>query len=265
MLNNTFLKSLRDLRRSIGWWALGLFLYTFVIILMFPSIRDIPELNEILGEEDSIFRAFAGNVEDFSSPEGYLTAETYSFMLPMLFIVFSLWLGTSWLAGEERRGTLEVLLSHPVRRSSVLLQKFAAIVAANAVLGIVVLVASVGGIVVVDMDISLFKVIQTCVSLVIFGSAFAALAVFLGGWTGKSSITMGVGSAVGILGYVANSFAPIVDGLSWAQYLSPIYYYIGGDPLSNGLNLVHVGVLVVVSGTLVGLASYLFERRDLAV
>ena len=99
----------------------------------------------------------------------------------------------------------------------------------------------------------------------IFGSAFAALAVFLGGWIGKSSITLGVGAAVGILGYVANSFAPIIDGLSWAQYLSPIYYYIGGDPLSNGLNLIHVAVLVGASTILVALASYLFERRDLAV
>jgi len=265
MLSNTFLKSLRDLRRSIGWWSLGLFLYSVVIVLMYPSFQDFPELNEILGDEDSIFRAMAGNVEDFSSPEGYLTAETYSLMLPMIFIIFSLWLGSSWLAGEERRGALEVLLSHPVRRSSVLLQKFAAIVTANAALGVVVLVGTLVGIVAVDMDISLINVIQACISLVIFGSTFAALAVFLGGWTGKSSITLGVGSAVGILGYIANSFAPIIDGLSWAQYLSPIYYYIGGDPLSNGLNLIHVAVLVGMSVVLVALASYLFERRDLAV
>ncbi len=265
MLSNIFLKSLRDLRRPIVWWSLGLFIYVVVVILIYPSFRDIPELNEILGEEDSIFRAFAGNVEDFSSPEGYLTAETFSFMLPMLFIVFSLWLGTNWLAGEERRGVLEVLLSHPVRRSSVLLQKFAAIMTANVVLGVVVFVSTIVGIVAVDMDISLFKVAQACVSVVIFGSAFAALAVLLGGWTGKSSITLGAGAAVGIGGYLANSFAPLVDAIAWMQYLSPIYYYIGGDPLSNGLNFVHVGVLVAGSAILVALASYLFERRDLAV
>jgi ABC-2 type transport system permease protein len=265
MLSNTFLKSLRDLRRSIGWWALGLFLYTVLIVLMFPSFQDMPELNEILGEEDSILRAFAGNVEDFSSPEGFLTAETFSLMLPMIFIVFSLSLGSSWLAGEERRGSLEVMLSHPIRRSSVLLQKFGAIVTANAVLGVVVLAATVVGIVAVDMDISVFNVVQACVSLVIFGSAFAALAVFLSGWTGKSSITLGAGAAVGIVGYLANTFAPIVDAISWAQYLSPIYYYIGGDPLTNGLNLVHAGVLVAASAIMVALASYLFERRDLGV
>ena len=113
MLRNAYFKSIRDLRRPIVWWSLGLFLYAFVIVLFYPSFQDIPDLNEILGDEDSIVRAFIGNVEDLASPEGFLTAEMLSFMFPLLFIVFTLWLGTSLLVGEERRGSLEVLLSPP--------------------------------------------------------------------------------------------------------------------------------------------------------
>lgn len=265
MLSNTFLKSILDLRRSIVWWSLGLFLYAFVIVLFFPNIEDIEGLNEMLGDEDSIMRAFTGNVEDFSSPEGFLTVEALGFTFPLLFIVFSLWLGTNWLAGEERRGALEVLLSHPVRRSMVLLQKFAAIAVASVGLGVVVFIGTAAGIAVVGMDISLLNVIQAYASLVLLAVTFGALALFVGAWTGKPSVSVGVGGAVGIAGYVANSFAPIVDGLEWAKYLSPIYYFIGGDPMVNGLNAAHAGVLVAVSALLVAAASYLFERRDLAV
>lgn len=265
MLSNTFLKSLRDIRRSIVWWAAGLFLYPIVIVLIFPSFQDFPEINEILGEEGSILRVMAGNVEDFSSPEGYLTAESFSLMLPMLFIVFSLWLGTSWMAGEERRGAMEVLLANPIRRSSVLLQKFAAIVTASVGLALIVLIGTVVGAVAIDMDISYWKVAQACGSLVLLGITFAALAVFLGGATGKTGFTIGVGAAVGVLAYLANSVAPIVDALDWIRYVSPMYYYIGGDPLTNGINLAHAAVLVAASAVMVVLASYLFERRDLAV
>ena len=265
MLVNVYLKSLLDLRRPIVWWSLGLFLYAFVIVLIYPSFQDLPELNEILGDEDSIIRAFTGNVEDFASPEGFLTAEMLSFTFPLLFIVFNLWLGTSWLAGEERRGSLEVLLSHPVRRTTILLQKFAAIATGTAALAVVVFVGTLAGIVIVDMDISLLNVIQAYVGLALLGMTFGALALFVGAWTGKPSTTIGVGGAVGIVAYVANTFGPIVDGLEWSQYLSPIYYFIGGDPMANGLNLAHSGVLIGASVVLVAAASYLFERRNLAV
>ena len=265
MLGNAYLKSVFDLRRPIVWWSLGLFLYAFVIVLIYPSFQDIPELNDILGDEGSLIRAFTGNVDDFASPEGFLTAEMLSFTFPLLFIVFNLWLGTSWLAGEERRGSLEVLLSHPVRRTTMLLQKFAAMVSGTVALAVVVFIGTLAGIVIVDMDISLLNVIQAYIGLALLGITFGALALFVGAWTGKPGATVGVGGAVGIVGYVANTFGPIVDGLEWTQYLSPIYYFIGGDPMANGLNLAHSGVLIGACAVLVAAASYLFERRDLAV
>ena len=265
MLGSTFLKSLRDLSRPMLWWSLGLVSYALIIVLIYPSFRDGPQLDEFLGEEGSILRAFAGNVSDFNSPEGFLTAEMLSFTFPMLFIVFGLWLGTSWLAGEERRGVLEVLLSHPVRRTTILLEKFAAVVAATAMLGFIALVATIAGILIIDMEISLLNVAQAYGSLVMLGSTFAALAVFIAAWTGRTGASIGVGGAVGVLAYVANSFAPLVDAIEWARYLSPIYYFIGADPLTNGLNAVHAAVLIAASAILVALASYLFENRDIGV
>ena len=265
MLGNTFLKSLRDLRRPMLWWSLGLVSYALVIVLIYPSFRDGPQLDEFFGDENSILRAFAGNVKDFNSPEGFLTAEMLSFTFPMLFIVFGLWLGTSWLAGEERRGVLEVLLSHPVRRTAILLEKFAAIVAASALLGVVTLIGTVAGIFIVDMEISLLNVAQAYGGLVMLGSTFAALAIFVAAWTGKPGASIGIGGTVAVLAYVLNSFAPLVDAIEWTRYLSPIYYFIGGDPLTNGLNAVHTAVLIGASAFLVALASHLFERRDIGV
>jgi ABC-2 type transport system permease protein len=58
MLGNVFLKSLRDQRRSFVWWAIGLAAVTLLTVLFYPSIEGSPELNELLGDEDSIMRAF---------------------------------------------------------------------------------------------------------------------------------------------------------------------------------------------------------------
>ncbi len=47
--------------------------------------------------------------------------------------------------------------------------------------------------------------------------------------------------------------------------MSPFYYYIGGDPLLNGLNVGHAGVLIGLTAIFIVAALILFERRDLSV
>ena len=56
---------------------------------------------------------------------------------------------------------------------------------------------------------------------------------------------------------------PVLQALEPFQKLSLFYYYIGADPLSNGLDLVHAGVMIGLTGILVAMALVTFERRDL--
>ena len=70
---------------------------------------------------------------------------------------------------------------------------------------------------------------------------------------------------MGIAAHLLNALAPLVEALEPAKYLSPIYYYIEADPLSNGLDLTQVGVLTAVTIALLIVAIVTFERRDLAV
>ena len=123
MLRNVFLKSLRDQRRSFTWWAIGLVALTLLTVLFYPALGDAPELNEVLGDEDSLVRAFVGNIDDLTSPEGFLNSQIYFLLVPILLLVFAVAGGSGAIAGEEEKGTLDLLFSHPVRRSVVVLQK----------------------------------------------------------------------------------------------------------------------------------------------
>lgn len=49
-----------------------------------------------------------------------------------------------------------------------------------------------------------------------------------------------------VAAYLLNAFAPSVEALKPYRGLSLFYYYIGSNPLVNGLDLRHVGVLVAV-------------------
>ena len=75
---------------------------------------------------------------------------------------------------------------------------------------------------------------------------------------------MGLTSAFGVTAYFVNALAPLAEGIEGLQRLSPFYYYIGGSPLVNGLNLAHAGVLVALTAAAVAVALVTFQRRDLA-
>ena len=94
---------------------------------------------------------------------------------------------------------------------------------------------------------------------------FGAWALALGSITGKCGLSIGVASVLGFAAYFLNALAPLVKSLEPLTKLSPFYYYIGANPLTNGLNIVHVGVLIGL--TVLGLAVALvtFEHRDLGV
>ena len=56
-----------------------------------------------------------------------------------------------------------------------------------------------------------------------------------------------------------------VDWLQPLQKISPFYYATAGNPLRDGLNLVHVGIMIVAIVLLFAVAVWTFERRNVAV
>tara|TARA_Y100000588_G_scaffold34684_1_gene33572 strand:- start:290 stop:559 length:270 start_codon:yes stop_codon:yes gene_type:complete len=89
LLRNVFLKTLRDQRRALCWWAAGV---------------------------AALGRTIIGDVTDLTSPEGYLNSQLYVFMVPLVYLVFTVGRSSGAITGEEELGTLELLLSCPIRR-----------------------------------------------------------------------------------------------------------------------------------------------------
>ena len=265
MLRNVFLKSLRDQRWSLMFWGIGVAALSLLTVLFYPSIKDVPELSELFDESDAIARVFAGGFTNLNSPEGYLNSQLYSLLVPILFLIFTIGRGSGAIAGEEEKGTLDILLSNPTTRLQVLIQQFAAMVIATSVLAFVLWLSVVIGGAIVDMDLSLWRTAQATLSGALLGVLFGTLALMLGSASGKRGLSTGIAGALAVGTYFMYALAPLVEGLEPVEKVFPFYYYIGADPLTNGLNLVHAGVLIGITAALLAVAIVTFERRDLAV
>ena len=265
MLRNVFTKTLRDQRKSFMFWAIGVAVLSLLTVLFYPSISEAEELNDIFSDAEALNRVFAGGVEDFTSPEGFLTSQLYALLAPILFLVFVIGQGSGAIAGEEERGSLDILLAYPTTRLQVLVQKFAAMAVATSALGFVMWVSVVVGAAIVSMELSIWRVAEITLSGTLLGIVFGAFALTLGSAFGKRGLSIGVTGAVAITAYFIYALMPLVEGLEPLEKVSPFFYYMAADPLTNGLDPVHAAVLIALSVVLVVIALVTFERRDLAV
>ncbi len=267
MLSNVFSKTVHERQRSFMWWTLGVAAMVIIMILFYPTIRDNDDMLKLLEGMPKEMLALAGitDAAAMMTPAGYLQGRLFSMLLPLLLLVFAIGIGTRAIAGEEESRTIDMLLSHPVRRSQVVLQSFGAMLALIAGLGVVIVLALFVGALSVDMTIGLDKLVAGTVSSSLLALFFGTLALTLGAATGKRGLSMGLTSTIAIVGYLVSSLAEAVDWLKPAQKLSPFYYANSSSPLTNGLDLGHSLVFVVAIALLVAVAVVTFERRDVAV
>jgi ABC-2 type transport system permease protein len=266
MLRNLALKSLRDIRRGFLWWSLGLIGFVALIVSVYPRVHSNPSLEKLSKttrrrSSPSWHLAARSN---YSSAAGYLGIELFSLMVPLLLLVAAIGTGAGTIAGEEERGTLELLLANPVSRTKVVLEKTVALVAEIAGLGLVLCLALWVGALVVNMDISAGHLAAATLSAVLLALAYGAIAILLGAATGRRSIAIGLTAAAAVAAYLVNGLAPLVQALEVPQKLSPFYHYAVGDPLRNGASFVHMGVLVAIAVVATAFAPWFFSRRDVA-
>lgn len=257
-LRSVYGKSLRDGRRALLGWVIGITATAAVYGSFYPTYRQ-PGMVESIERFPAGLMRVAG-VQDLGSPAGYLQSTVFGLVVPLLAVVFAIALGSRAVAGDEEAGTMELVLAHPVARARLVLERFAAMVTALVLVGVAVFAVML----VVDrltgLDLPSSRLGAAAVHLVLLALCFGTLALAAGAVTGERGPVLAVTAGLAVLSYLANTLA--VDWLPWARHASVFFYYSGGQPLRHGIRWGDAGVLVVVSVVLLAVALVAFDRRD---
>jgi len=172
-------------------------------------------------------------------------------------------MGAASVAGEERKGTIGLLLDNPKSRSSILTSKTAAMVFLTG-LGTLFL-WGVGLIAPEILNVSIAGMHVGALAFHMFMIAifFGFLAMAIGAWTGSPGVSAGVTAGVLFISFVGAGLFPIIEGYENVAKAFPWYYFNGSQPVNNGVDWGHIGVLLlgVVAFAAIGLIG--FNRRDL--
>jgi beta-exotoxin I transport system permease protein len=266
VLRNVFLKTIRDRRRSLIGWVIGLVAFSVFVLGFYPTIRESgAELQRLLENIPPELRALTGRQGDLTSPAGFLDSQFFVLLAPLLLITFAIAFGARTLAGEEQQGTLELLLATPLPRWRIVLEKAAALGAAVFVLGLALwaTLSLVGP--PVGLDVGADRLALATLFAVLLAISFGILALAVGCLTGKRSVAVGTATVVAVAGYIVNAFAPFVDAIDTINGLSPFSYYQAGEALRGRADAGSVAFFVIVLVALVSVALAAFDRRDVRV
>jgi ABC-2 type transport system permease protein len=264
MLRDVFTKTLWDARRSLLGWAVAVGAVAAVYAAFWPTV-DTPQMQQALRNyPEGVLQAF--NYTDLTSPAGYLGSSVYGLLVPLLVAVFAIAFGTRAVAGDEEAGTLDLLLAHPVSRTRVALQRFAALAAALALVGLVLWLAmlAIAGPAKLE-GVTAGELAAMTTQLALFGACIGALALAVGAATGRRALALGAAAGVAVVTYLANGVFSQVEGLAWTRDLSPWHWYLGGKPLEHGLQAGGSLLLLGATVVLVAAGTWRFNRRDVAV
>ena len=121
---------LEDRRRSMVWWSGGVAAYVAVNNAFYPTIKNVTGIENLVKDLPDAFKTLIGSNDQIliTSPAGYLQGRVFSLILPVLLLIFAVGAGAYAIGGSEEDGTLELLLSNPVTRGRVLIERFVAVV-----------------------------------------------------------------------------------------------------------------------------------------
>lgn len=254
-------KALWDQRRTLPAWASGIVLSIVLEAAIWPSVSSMSSLDAYLTEFPDVLKDLFA-IDQMSTGTGFLNAELFSLMLPLLFVIFGVLRGGRAIAGEEEAGTLDLLLVTPLSTTRLLLGEALALAVAVVTLGIATIGGTLAGSALFDMGVSAGSAAAGAGACTLLGLVYGVLALTAGAMLGRRGAAIGVATAAALAAYVLYVGGLFVDELSGARVVSPFHQALHAGPLASAFPPSFLAIVLVSVG-LVALAVPLWSRRDI--
>lgn len=252
---------LRQMRRSLLGWGIGLGALIGVTVAFWPAFRGSSGISEAIDNlPPAVVDAFG--LAGFGTPAGFLRGNLYEFIVPLLLAVAAVAAANGLTSAEEDAGRLETYLSQPIARRSLFLARSVAVFLWLVLMTAFLLVVQLVSDAVVGLDIDTARVVSTVVLCGLLALLFATLALAVAGWLPRPALVLAIGIAAAVGGYLVAALFPLSDPLDPLSGLSPWKWAMGGDPLVNAAEPWRYLALVVPAVILVAVGVAGFIRRD---
>ncbi len=268
MTGSVFLETLKQTWKQMVYWGVGLAAMAMLVVIMVP-LFNMQDMRKLLESFPPVILAMVGvgsDLEIFATNEGFVAMGFFG-KSALIFAVYPVVMGMRITANEEDSGTMDVLLSLPLERARVVIEKFLAY--GLSCIGVVILIylgmhlgVILGG---VELDVSrLAEVTFYLIPLMVFIMAVTLLIAVV---VRRRTVALGIITAFVIISYMLQTIGAAAEGTMAEPIgaVSFLTYYNAGEILAQGFIWTHIAGFVGLSLVLLLASLYGYERRDIGL
>ena len=262
-------ETLRRHWRDLLYWGGGGALMAYFVIALAPNTDFLQAYEEITQMFPGFYEAFVGEDAAFAvTAEGYVTGEFFSWIV-LVYAMYGVLAGLSVTINDEESGSLDVLLSMPVARWRVVLEKALAFTLLMA--GIVLV--SVFGLWLGEASANVLeadnvRLLEMAFNMLPSTLVTFAFTVFIGNLVRRRTLATWIGGVFIVASFVIDFLARLAPDSPILTPLAPLSfyrYYTPAQVIQHGLNGSNVAVLMGAALMLLAAGVLLFQRRDVGV
>ena len=253
---------LRQGKLSLAIWTISIGIFIALCVFMYPEMQgEMEGVSELFASMGMFSTAFGMDQLNFGTLIGFYAVECGN-ILGIGGALFASLIGISALAKEERERTAEFLLTHPVSRSRIYMEKLVAVILQILILNIVVYLISIASVIIIGEEVP-----WTEMNLLHLSNGLMQLELACICYGGSAFIKkggLGAGLGLAIVMYFLNILANISDSAEFLKYITPFGYTEGADILANltlDKTMVCMGVVYAIIGIIIGYWKY--NKKDM--
>ncbi len=231
------------------------------MVALYPAFEHSSSLDKFV-KSDATAAALFGVTGPLSSSTGWLNGNIYANFFPLIMLLLTIGYGSAAIAGQDEDGTLCLITTLPLRRTTIALEKAAAMAAQAAVLAAAVAVCVVIGRF-FDLTAAPGDVAASSAAVALMALDFGLISMAVGARTGKRATALAIGTTLAAVSYLVGSLAAVVSWIRPAKYLSLFYWSVGNNQISSGVSLSDYAVMTAVGLIALAAAVAAFRRLDL--
>ena len=248
--------------KSLAIWTLSIGFFVVICVLMYPEMEgEMEDVSEMFSSMGAFTAAFGMDKLNFGTLIGFYAIECGN-ILGIGGAFYAAILGITALAKEEKEKTAEFLLSHPIRRTKIITEKWIAILVQIVVLNVLVFFMSIASIVSINEKIMWEEIGYLHLAYFLVQIVLAGICFGISAFIRSSGIGAGIGLATTM--YFINIVANITESAKDLKYITPFGFAEGADIITNvGLDwkMVAINMLFAIIGIVV--AYYEYCKKDI--
>ena len=252
-----FFHELKRNRLAFLIWCGAIAFMLTVCVFIYPEMSsEMEEIGDMFADMGAFSEAFGMDQLNFGEFMGYFGVECGN-TLGIGGALFAAILGISALAKEQKDGTAEFLLTHPLSRERIVFEKLLAILSQLLVLDVVVAVCCSLSSLIISAEVKWPELLLLFLAHLILQIQIALMTLGLSAFLKGNGLGVGLGRA--LLLYFLNILANLTEQLEFLKFLTPFSYADGAFIIKEcGIEIRYLlpGLLFALAGAAVAFIKY---------